>query len=202
MEEHPPQQEEAWAKVHRRKGRRPAKDDTIHATPSSVLTPGAPSLTLDQVRQDHDRLAGQWKSSGSYSRLRELLSAHTTGAGSSVTKAICFGLGSFNPPNGEWDWKRRTHIQLAAFLAIVEHLQSKTGQNIRCVFQEPVFNSVDKAFITSLGHEVVESPVGFQLVDPDTLAFAVHLYRNVHSQVIATHIPAIFVGTSYAVWEE
>ncbi|KAI1114146.1 hypothetical protein F5Y14DRAFT_192323 [Nemania sp. NC0429] len=195
---------EAWVKVNRRKGRRrpgAAIGDVSAATPP----PSTPTLSLEQVKQDHDRLAAHWRASPSYGRLQELLSTNATHTGNSivVTKAICFGLGPFDPPaDGSWERSRAAHIQLAAFLTIVEHLQSGASHQIRCVFQDPIFNSVDKAFIASLGHEVVESPIGFQLVDPESFAFGVHLYRDVYSQVIGTHFPAIFVGTSYELWED
>ncbi|KAI3338090.1 hypothetical protein F4824DRAFT_488966 [Ustulina deusta] len=194
--------QEAWVKVHGRKGRRSRKKPASTASVSCTLLVSPPSLSLEQVKQDHDRLAGQWKSSSSYGRLQELLSSHAASMGGSVTTALCFGLGTFDPPDGAWEQKRKAHIQLAAFLTVVEHLQSKAGPRIRCVFQEPILNSVDKAFIASMGHEVVESPIGFQLVDPETLVFGVHLYRDIYSQVIAAHIPVMFVGTSYEIWED
>ncbi|KAI0975649.1 hypothetical protein F4678DRAFT_276581 [Xylaria arbuscula] len=198
-EQHP---QEVWVRVSGRKGRRSRTKPAPAASVQCTLLPSPPSLSLEQVKQDHDRLAGQWKSSSSYSRLQGLLSSQDTGISSSVTTAICFGVGTFDPPDGAWEQKRKAHIQLAAFLATVEHLQSKTSHRISCVFQEPILNSVDKAFIANLGHEVVESPLGFKLVDPETLAFGVHLYRDIYSQVIATHIPAMFVGTSYEIWED
>ncbi|KAI1189200.1 hypothetical protein F5B17DRAFT_428775 [Nemania serpens] len=195
---------EAWVKVYRRKGRR-RPGAAISAVSAATPPPSTPNLSLEQVKQDHDRLAAQWKASPSYGQLQALLSTHVADTGNSaiVTKAICFGLGPFDPPpDGSWERSRAAHVQLAAFLTIVEHLQSRATHQIRCVFQDPIFNSVDKAFIASLGHEVVESPIGFQLVDPDTMAFGVHLYRDIYSQVIATHFPAMFVGTSYELWED
>ncbi|KAJ3559472.1 hypothetical protein NPX13_g9527 [Xylaria arbuscula] len=194
--------QEVWVKVQGRKGRRSRKKPASTAPLPCTPLPSPPSLSLEQVKADHERIAGQWKSSLSYSRLHELLSSNYSSISSSVATAVCFGLGTFDPPDGAWEQKRKAHIQLAAFLAIVEHLQGKSSHRIRCVLQEPVLNSVDKAFIESLGHEVIESPAGFQLVDPKTLAFGVHLYRDIYSKVIATHIPVMFVGTSYDVWED
>ncbi|KAI1127242.1 hypothetical protein F5Y10DRAFT_198547 [Nemania abortiva] len=192
------EEEQVWVKVHRRKGRR------SRTTPSAVSLapprPSTPARSLEQIQQDHGRFTSQWKNSASYSWLQEQLPlSHTTETGNSVTvtQAICFGLGSFDGM-----WSRTAHVQLAAFFTIVEHLQSKASCRIRCIFQDPVFNSVDKDFIASLGHETVESPTGFQLVDPETLAFGIHLERPVYSQVIALHFPAIFVGTSYNIWED
>ncbi|KAI0405932.1 hypothetical protein F4802DRAFT_596604 [Xylaria palmicola] len=199
-----PGEAETWVKVHHHKGRRPAKKPPSPSSliSSSVPTLRTPTLTREQVEQEHDRFAAQWRSSPSFGRLQELFSEHAGSLGSSVTKAICFGLGTLDPSDGAWGQKRVAHTQLAAFLSIVESLQKEASQPIRCIFQEPIFNSIDKAFITSLGHQVVESPVGFELVDSETLAFGVHLYRDIYSQVIATHAPAIFVGTSYDVWED
>lgn len=39
-----------------------------------------------------------------------------------VKKAICLGIGSFDPEDGSWDSKRRTYHQCIAFLAMVEEL--------------------------------------------------------------------------------
>lgn len=205
MEEKPSDTQNDWVKVHRRKGRRTRPSATAPPAPASSVSlsipaPSTPSLSVEQVKQEHDRISDQWKSSSSCRRLQELLSSHSTS--SSVTKAICFGLGTFDPVDGAWEQKRKAHIQLAAFLAIVDYLRSKEGHAISCFFQDPIFNPVDKAFIESLGHQVVESPVGFQLVEPSALVFGVHLYRDVYSQIIATHTPAMFIGTAYEVWEE
>ncbi|KAI8631598.1 hypothetical protein F5Y19DRAFT_399518 [Xylariaceae sp. FL1651] len=193
-------QDNGWVRVRRRKGRplpAPAQADN---SLSSVPIPSIPSLSLEQVKQDHERFARQWKSSPSNFQLQELLFAPI--ASGAVTKAICFGLGTFDPADGAWEQKRKTHVQLAAFLTIVEHIENKASRQIRCFFQDPIFNSVDRAFIESLGHEVVESPAGFHLVDSSALVFGIHLYRDVYSQAIAKHIPAIFIGTPYDIWED
>ncbi|KAI3318797.1 hypothetical protein HD806DRAFT_302818 [Xylariaceae sp. AK1471] len=205
VEECSSEPQEGWVRVRRRKGRRTG-GGAVTAPASSIFSsapvPSTPSLTLEQIKQNHDRFSDQWKSSPSCCRLQELLSSHTTGT-RKVTKAICFGLGTFDPADGSWEQKRKAHVQLTSFLTIVEHVQSKEKEHqVLCFFQDPIFNSVDKAFIASLGHQVVESPKGFQLVDPSTLVFGVHLYRDIYSEVIATHIPAMFIGTAYEVWED
>ncbi|KAI1750486.1 hypothetical protein F4782DRAFT_246351 [Xylaria castorea] len=194
-----PQEADAWVKVRPRRGRRLA-DKTSAKTSSRAFTPKEPTISLEQVKQDHGRFSSEWTSSPAHAQLQELLSSHMASTSSRVTKAICFGLGTFDPTT--YHWKHCSHIQLAAFLGIVKHLQSIANSQIRCIFQEPLFNSVDKAFITDLGHEVVESPVGFQLVDSETMTFGIHLYRNVCSQIVATCIPAIYIGTSYEAWTE
>lgn len=194
-----PQEDDAWVKVRRSKGARLTKNTSAKKLPRRRPC-DPPTISLEEVKRDHDRVVHEWKASPAYARLQELLSSHTPST--TVTKAICFGLGSFDPEDNVFILKRNSHTQLAAFLVIVEHLQSKTNNRIRCIFQDPVFNAVDKAFLTSLGHEIVRSPVGFQLVDAETLAFGIHIYRPVCTEIVATHLPAIYIGTSYESWEE
>ncbi|KAI1744704.1 hypothetical protein F4680DRAFT_233547 [Xylaria scruposa] len=194
-----PQEADSWVEVRRRKVHPGVKKASTKKTPHA-FTPGEPTISLEQMKQEYSRFSSEWLASPACAQLRELLSGHTASTGSRITKAICFGLGSFDTP--VYDWKRSTHIQMAAFLAIVEHLQIEANSQIRCIFQEPVFNSVDKAFITSLGHEVVESPVGFQLVDSETMTFGIHLYKTVCTQILANCIPAIYIGTSLGAWSD
>lgn len=76
------------------------------------------------------------------------------------------------------------------------------GKKIPCVFQEPRFSVVDKAFIASLGHTVVESPGAFPLVDDRCLLFGVHLYRKVYKAALVRVLPSVFVGTGFEVWDD
>lgn len=70
-----------------------------------------------------------------------------------------------------------------------------------CYFQEPLFTKSDKALISRLGHTVVDSPRGCDLVDGNSLVFAVHLYRPVYAMALRRHVPAIFVGTGWDVFD-
>ncbi|XXH02134.1 hypothetical protein Hte_008502 [Hypoxylon texense] len=196
--------DQEWTKV-RRKGRRHLEkhQPTNPAGPDSPLPglrPREPFLSLSDIQSEHRRITDQWESSACCRRLRGIITSRIGHPG--VSQAICFGLGSFDPENGSWEGRRCAHVQLAAFLCIVEQLQRSSSQAIGCLFQEPLFNSADKAFIQSLGHEIVSSPEGFDRVTPSTLVFGIHLYRDIYNQTVAKHLPAMFVGTSHDVWEE
>jgi hypothetical protein len=74
---------------------------------------------------------------------------------------------------------------------------------IKVIFQEPAFEVSDIEFITSLGHEVVDSPAGFDAVDSTTFVFGIHLYRDIYAQIFKNgELPALFVGTGWDVWSE
>lgn len=196
--------QEEWTRV-RRKGRRHPKahaqaissSDNGH---SSKLKPRPSFLSLSDIEKDHQHITQQWKSSTCCHQLREMIATRTCYP--SISQAICFGLGSFDPENGLWEGRRIAHVQLAAFLCIVEEMQRGNPQVISCCFQEPLFNEVDRTFIRSLGHEAVDSPEGFERVTPSTLVFGIHLYRDIYVQTMAKHSPAMFVGTPYDIWEE
>ncbi|KAI1100019.1 hypothetical protein F4804DRAFT_336642 [Jackrogersella minutella] len=193
-----------WTRV-RRKGRRPMKSSgPVNPSRSNALTPGLKQrlsfLSASDIEKEHHRITDQWRASTCRSRLQEIVKSRP--CTSHITLAICFGLGSFDPEDGSWESKRRAHVQLAAFLDIVEHLQHNNPQPIRCLFQEPIFNAADEVFIRNLGYEVVPSPGGFEQVNAATLVFGIHLYRDVYAQAIAHSLPAAFIGTPREVWEE
>lgn len=119
-----------------------------------------------------------------------------------VSTAICLGIGSFDPHEGSWPLRRRTHVQLAAFETIVAALKARSNQPIRSVFQEPCFTSSDKAFLEARGHEIVESPGAYGLVKEDSFLYGVHLYSEIYSEAIAKHIPAMFIGTGWDTWQK
>ncbi|KAI1472133.1 uncharacterized protein F4812DRAFT_453949 [Daldinia caldariorum] len=195
--------EKEWTRVHR-KGRRRGKSphhDTYSEIAGTVSnSTRSSSLSACDIMEEHKRITHQWESSACRHKLHEIFEPRI--AHLDISDAICFGTGSFDPEDGSWEIKRKAHIQLAAFLSIVDQFQRGSSRRIRCVFQEPAFNASDKGFIRALGHEVVDSPIGFEQVSPSTLVFGIHLYRDIYAQAIAKCIPAMFIGTPREVWEE
>lgn len=202
--------EEQWTKVQR-KSRRGAK---AHAQVASrprqkagavEPVPGprqaaASDLSPKAIQDQHSRIREQWIDSDCRRKLDDIITSKADPA--LVSQAVCFGIGTFDPEDGAWEVKRRTHVQLAAFLHIVSLLEAKQDNVIKCFFQEPAFSPSDTAFIRELGHEVVGTPAGFDLVDQSTLVYGVHLYREVYSQAIGKAVPAVFVGTGFDVWDK
>ena len=235
--------QEQWTKVQRKSRRKnPSQNKPSHAQPQPPAPrpgPGPDStaarLTVSEIRRDHERYMAQWRESSCRRRLVDLLLSSPTTKTSAqpprITRAVCLGIGSFDPEDGGWEVKRRAHIQLAAFLTIIGEFSKRHQQDhpeehdhdhdqgqdrdqqagdkkedpptpIRCLFQEPLFTPSDRDFIRGLGHEVVSSPAGFAAIDAETLVFGVHLYREIYNQAIAACVPAVFVGTGLDVWEE
>ena len=193
------------AKTRRRGGgkSRPSAPSLLSGSGQSVAR-GESLRPAGDIADEYRRIRSQWETSVTAQTLQHIVADHTP---TSVSRAICLGIGTFDPPDGGWDTKRRTFVQLIVFLLLVESLEAaesgtELGKGkIECIFQEPVFTESDKSFITSLGHRVVDSPEGFDMVSPDTLLFGVHLYRPIYAQALARCLPAVFVGSDLEVWD-
>lgn len=195
--DHSPTPETEWTHVGRK--RRPGslpqslKDPVLGTRPAS-------QLSASEIKHDHGVLQKQWLDSRGCRSLQDLISTRIGHV--PVSNAICLGLGSFDPDDGSWQAKKRTHVQLAAFATAVAASRQQGKQDIKCYFQEPCFTPGDKEFLRGFGYEVVESPIGFDLVSENSLVFGIHLYRDIYSKAIAQCIPAIFIGTDHETWEE
>ncbi|KAL2758331.1 hypothetical protein ACRALDRAFT_1068689 [Sodiomyces alcalophilus JCM 7366] len=158
-------------------------------------------LPVSEIKNDFTSFSTRWRESDSYQSLKSLILEHHE-RHRPVRKAVCLGIGTFDPDDGSWEVKRRAHVQLAAFLAMVDLLAELSGETIKCVFQEPLFSSTDADFLRSLGHEIVDSPAAFDAVDEQTLLFAVHMYRPIYEAALERVLPAMFVGTGWETWDD
>ncbi|KAI0130390.1 hypothetical protein BJ170DRAFT_681842 [Xylariales sp. AK1849] len=190
------------SKRNRQTGVKKATTPANHATSTMMHSNQAKrtdQLSVSEIQSDHARFSQQWTTSASCRQLKGVLMSRTCQP--TPSKAICFGLGSFDPEDGSWHVKRRSHVQLAAFMTLVECLNKEAEHKIRCIFQEPCFTRADADFLRGLGHEVVDSPFGFDQVADDTVVYGIHLYRDIYAAIIEKTVPAIFVGTGYDIWE-
>lgn len=195
-------EEEAWTFVSSKRNRQskrraPPVAGTISHTSAPVRT--TPNLPVEEIRTDYKKFSQQWTNSKCCRKLKEVLQSKSCHP--RPQKAICLGLGSFDPEDGSWQTRRRSHIQLAAFVTLVESLEKDPKEKMRCIFQEPCFTTSDIDFLESLGYEVLDSPGGFEAVSEDSIVFGIHLYRDIYTAAIGKAIPTMFIGTGYDVWE-
>ncbi|KAK1574384.1 uncharacterized protein LY79DRAFT_639771 [Colletotrichum navitas] len=211
----------AMAAAEQPESQKPKQEEWIHVRPKSRFRRNAPrpppkipgsalSKLADEPRAlksvaditaEYEAFKTRWRDTPCHVELKELVKANAE-AHRTVRKAVCLGVGTFDPEDGGWDAKRRSYIQLDGFLTIVEVLSALYKESIPCSFQEPRFTPNDAEFLTNLGHKVVESPTAFEAVDQDTLVFAVHMYRPIYEATLEKASPAMFVGTGWDVWDE
>ncbi|KAJ0295527.1 uncharacterized protein N0V96_005493 [Colletotrichum fioriniae] len=171
--------------------------------PGAISKPAEPRShkSVIDITAEYHSFKSKWRETICCLSLKKLVRDNFEGH-RRVRKAVCLGVGTFDPEDGGWDAKRRSYIQLDAFLTVVEVLSELYKESIPCLFQEPRFTLNDEAFLTSLGHEVVESPAAFEAVDEETIVFAVHMYRPIYEATLGKAVPAMFVGTGWDVWDE
>lgn len=92
------------------------------AGPAENFQPNAsPHLSLNDIAADHEKTTSRWRGTDCYKKLHEIIKKNAA-SHAAITNAVCLGLGAFDPDDGSWLAQRRSHIQLAAFLTMVEAL--------------------------------------------------------------------------------
>lgn len=119
-----------WILVNHNKGSRPKPAPKLEDESSAKATTSLPPLSKEIIAGQHTYIVRDYKVSSEYLRLKSIIgtfnvdtSKNTVLNGGPVRKAVCLGIGSFDPENGSWHAKERAHIQLAAFLLIVEEIR-------------------------------------------------------------------------------
>lgn len=201
--------EDLWTYVSSKRNRRtrriPSKTASLISQQRSGLVPhkndtaAMVSLKVSEIKADHQRFSRQWEDSSCCRTVKELVGTRPHPA---ISLAVCLGNGTFDSDHCAVENSRSAHLQLAAFTTVVECLNAEKDHPIRTVFQEPRFTSADKNFLLSLGHEIVETPAGFDMISNDCLLFGIHLYLDHITQAMDKSIPAVFIGTAADVWDK
>ncbi|CAG9993660.1 unnamed protein product [Clonostachys byssicola] len=194
--------DDGWTHVKSKSRRRPGKKSpkAVHTVQENQIHAVQTENTRspEEIASEYQRIRSEFEVTKAGEELHELM---TKNGPKDVSQAVCLGIGTFDPPDGGWETKRRTFIQLIGFLLMVEALEKRDKTKVKCYFQDPVFGEADKAFIVSLGHDVVSSPEGFEKVDGNTLLSGVHLYRPIYAKALEKCLPAVFIGTDLDVWD-
>jgi hypothetical protein len=130
------EEEKDWTLVDKRKGGRPKSvpkpADVKNMLSEPTIKPKAPLplLSKEAIAGKHFYTSKEYEKSREYRVLMAIineclkdLKKKTRSLENPIRKAICLGIGSFDPPNGSWVSKERAHLQLAAFFAILDAIR-------------------------------------------------------------------------------
>ena len=147
-------------------------------------------MPLDQVMESHARCLEKWEHSDCWTACMEILDKFSDACNHlRLTNCVCLGLGSLS------SGRDSSRHELAALISIL-NLLGKTHTIKDVLFQDPVFNDVDKALLTKLGYRVVSSPLGFESIGRNTFCFAPHLENELLAEALKSAHPALCVGNS------
>lgn len=115
-----------WTRIVRKGKKLGRKQHQPHqppaAGPAENFQPNpSPQLSADDINAVHDKIASKWRASEAHEKLCTLVEANAS-SHAAITRAVCLGLGAFEPDDGSWVAQRRSHVQLAAFLTMVGKL--------------------------------------------------------------------------------
>ncbi|KFZ12901.1 hypothetical protein V502_06876 [Pseudogymnoascus sp. VKM F-4520 (FW-2644)] len=145
------------------------------------------TYTLEEITAKYESLKEKWEESDACKELVKLVQPYE--GKSQVNNVVVMGLGSFQTRMG--DFSRSSLAQLAALATIRKSLAI---WNIPVIAQDPAFSPLDNEFLQSLGFEVLQSPEGFDLINENSLVYAIHCYPIVYDQVGKKGPPAVLIG--------
>lgn len=119
-----------WTHIGR-KGKRHNKKQVGHNPPAAGSVDNfranpAPTLSVADIHAAHEQVSAAWRGTAACAQLRSLVQSNAAEC-VGVRRAICLGLGAFDPEDGAWVARRRAHVQLAAFLTMVEALEGMSN---------------------------------------------------------------------------
>ncbi|KAF2469374.1 uncharacterized protein BDR25DRAFT_189337, partial [Lindgomyces ingoldianus] len=120
---------------------------TIDSRPTQIVS----ELTAQKLEAELSKMKQQWKTTTCAQQLAELLGKRNW----DVNSAVCIGIGSFSL---DWEHRKRSLWQLVLFLAILD-LISPHPQTINLYAQDPVFTTLDRAFLQNLSIAVSTSNI-------------------------------------------
>ncbi|KAI9832029.1 MAG: hypothetical protein M1819_004573 [Sarea resinae] len=162
-----------------------------------------PGLTLEKLHAEYARHLQIFQASECWTQLRAMLAEAVLPSPSSSSDekkkrtddCVCVGLGSPSDPIS----RRITLFQLAALESILSLLDtSPSHQPLKTYAQDPVFNALDTAFLTSLPRPldmtIVADPAAVALIKPSTLVYAPHCERSFLLPALHGRNPAMLLG--------
>lgn len=120
-----------WTRITRKGKKLHRQEEALRlpvgGPPENFHPNGSPQLTVDDIKADHHKVASKWRATKCYEQLCSIIKDKSA-SHEKITRAVCLGLGAFDPEDASWSGQRRSHIQLAAFLAMVEILSVFASQ--------------------------------------------------------------------------
>ncbi|KAK7425969.1 hypothetical protein QQZ08_007551 [Neonectria magnoliae] len=160
-------------------------------SPISILATTFRSKAVGDVEDVRAIFTKHWKAweSSETCRLLEATLASAT-LPKSITKIVCFALG----PLARLDWEpRRSHTQHAAALTLARILKSRTGHDVQCYSQEPLYTDACRQILNDNGIIVLDGVKGFIELDSSTLVFTVRAGVPVKQITADVAKPAVMI---------
>jgi hypothetical protein len=110
-----------WTHVRSKRRRNQAvatPGPSLQGEPTEIEPRTASSKTVPEMHDEYARISSQWEGQAARNALLEIVRANAKRS-PRISRAICLGIGTFDPENGGWEAKRRAYLQLAAFTTIV-----------------------------------------------------------------------------------
>ncbi|RDL41675.1 uncharacterized protein BP5553_01654 [Venustampulla echinocandica] len=155
--------------------------------------------TIEEIQEEFTHSKKAWEGSPACASLKALLDEKMKADSNTkkISRVVALGLGSLQSSRTQ---SRKTSFTQMAALETILQIMAKE-ETISMIFQDPVFTDLDKEFLVTLGHQVVEDPAAFDQIDENTLVYAIHCYSDVYQKVSQAPKPAVLVSTDVELFD-
>jgi hypothetical protein len=120
--------DEGWSQVKTKTRRGKRRNAPVVEQPGDAHPRTEGLRTVAELGVEYRSTREQWDVSIACTQLRELV-ADSASTLRTISKGICLGIGTFDPPDGGWETKRKTFVQLVVFLTMIDELGKSTKHN-------------------------------------------------------------------------
>ncbi|KAL8954177.1 MAG: hypothetical protein Q9222_000061 [Ikaeria aurantiellina] len=173
--------------------------------------------TLHDLQKSHSYYLSQWQSSTCCQNVQKLFLNDILPSipPKAIERCVVLGIGSFSEDRRSCWWEL---VFLETILELLQNMvppnpKSRTASHeteekeeqmeqgaeakIKVFLQDPVFNTLDTAFLESLGYVVLKTPAAFDEINKSTFVFAPHVEVDVYSEALKgiNGLPTLCIGT-------
>lgn len=154
----------------------------------------ADGMTKEKLLERYNMIEKKWHASESCTRLCKTLHEAIRASSTAVESCICFGTGSMSGLRQDWIHRHDVALfQIAAFKTAVDTIERAQSRRPTAYAQEPAYNVLDTSFLDSLQIVKVDSPGGWDLIDPSSFTYCPGAEQFV-SIMIVRKDPGFYMG--------
>ena len=154
--------------------------------------PFYPDIDLEVLCSEHSKQCQAWECSEAYHKSRPIFQETLNRISpQKIRNCLCLDLGSFSSEH----WTPKAAIaRLVAFEGWVAMIAKHQDSIPLVFFQDSFFTALDREFLTSKGHVVIDTPASGEVVTEDTFLFAPYCLDGSFCGTIRQAFPALMLG--------
>ena len=154
--------------------------------------PFYPDNDLETLSSKHSEQRQIWESSEAYHKSRPIFQEVLNRTSPrNIQKCLCLDLGSFSSEQANREVAIARLVAFESWISLIAKHQDRT---LPAFFQDPLFTALDRDFLNSRGHIVIEPPASAEVVTEDTFLFAPYCDDGSFCGTLRRAFPVLMLG--------